>query len=86
MSVKVNFKTLHLHKMSALEIVQTMNSEDEYVAQSVKQSLPEIAEAVELITDRLRQGGRLFYVGAGTSGRLGVMDASECPPTFGVSP
>ncbi len=86
MSVKVNFKTLHLHKMSALEIVQTMNSEDERVAESVKQSLPEIAEAVELIAERLLHGGRLFYVGAGTSGRLGVMDASECPPTFGVSP
>lgn len=72
--------------MSALDIVQTMNSEDERVAESVKQSLPEIAEAVELIAERLLHGGRLFYVGAGTSGRLGVMDASECPPTFGVSP
>ena len=72
--------------MSALEIVQTMNSEDERIAESVKQSLPKIAEAVELITKSLRHGGRLFYVGAGTSGRLGVMDASECPPTFGVSP
>jgi len=72
--------------MSALEIVQTMNSEDERVAESVKQSLPEIAEAVELIAERLLHGGRLFYVGAGTSGRLGVIDASECPPTFGVSP
>jgi len=82
----VNSSFLHLHKMSALEIVQTMNSEDERVAESVKQSLPEIAEAVELIAERLLHGGRLFYVGAGTSGRLGVMDASECPPTFGVSP
>ena len=72
--------------MSALEIVQTMNSEDERVAESVKQSLSEIAEAVELIAERLLHGGRLFYVGAGTSGRLGVIDASECPPTFGVSP
>ena len=82
----MNSSSLHLHKMSALEIVQTMNSEDERVAESVKQSLPEIAEAVELIAERLLHGGRLFYVGAGTSGRLGVMDASECPPTFGVSP
>jgi len=82
----VNSSFLHLHKMSALEIVQTMNSEDERVAESVKQSLPEIAEAVELIAERLLHGGRLFYVGAGTSGRLGVIDASECPPTFGVSP
>mgnify|MGYP003987666363 CR=1 FL=1 len=75
----------NLHKMSALEIVQSMNSEDKNVAETVKQALPEIAEAVELITDRLFQGGRLLYVGAGTSGRLAVMDASECPPTFGVS-
>ena len=82
----MNSSFLHLHKMSALDIVQTMNSEDERVAESVKQSLPEIAEAVELIAERLLHGGRLFYVGAGTSGRLGVMDASECPPTFGVSP
>lgn len=72
--------------MSALEIVQAMNSEDKNVAETVKLALPEIAEAVHLIADRLRQGGRLFYVGAGTSGRLGVMDAAECPPTFGVSP
>ncbi|MBC8257446.1 MAG: N-acetylmuramic acid 6-phosphate etherase [SAR324 cluster bacterium] len=72
--------------MSALEIVQAMNSEDKKVAETVKQSLPEIADAVKLIADRLSQGGRLLYVGAGTSGRLGVMDASECPATFGVSP
>lgn len=76
----------NLHKMSALEIVQAMNSEDKKVAETVKQSLPEIADAVKLIADRLSQGGRLLYVGAGTSGRLGVMDASECPATFGVSP
>jgi len=79
-------QTHNLHKMSALEIVQAMNSEDKNVAETVKLALPEIAEAVHLIADRLRQGGRLFYVGAGTSGRLGVMDAAECPPTFGVSP
>jgi len=72
--------------MSALEIVQAMNSEDKNVAETVKLALPEIADAVNLIADRLFQGGRLIYVGAGTSGRLGVMDASECPPTFGVSP
>jgi len=79
-------QTHNLHIMSALEIVQAMNSEDKNVAETVKLALPEIAEAVHLIADRLRQGGRLFYVGAGTSGRLGVMDAAECPPTFGVSP
>jgi len=79
-------QTYNLHEMSALEIVQAMNSEDRHVAETVKQALPEIADAVKLIADRLGKGGRLLYVGAGTSGRLGVMDASECPPTFGVSP
>ena len=79
-------QSYNLHKMSALEIVQAMNSEDKNVAETVKLALPEIADAVNLIVDRLFQGGRLIYVGAGTSGRLGVMDASECPPTFGVSP
>ncbi|MEC9461236.1 MAG: N-acetylmuramic acid 6-phosphate etherase [SAR324 cluster bacterium] len=83
---KVLSQSHNLHKMSALEIVQAMNSEDKNVAETVKLALPEIADAVNLIADRLFQGGRLIYVGAGTSGRLGVMDASECPPTFGVSP
>ena len=81
-----NSNTLHLHQMSALEIVQTMNSEDATIAKSVQQALPEIASAVEVIAGRLSDGGRLFYVGAGTSGRLGVLDASECPPTFGTLP
>jgi N-acetylmuramic acid 6-phosphate etherase len=72
--------------MSALEIVQTMNSEDATIAQAVRGAQQEIASAVELITERLEKGGRLFYVGAGTSGRMGVLDASECPPTFGTLP
>jgi N-acetylmuramic acid 6-phosphate etherase len=63
-----------------------MNSEDATIAKSVQQALPEIASAVGLIARRLSDGGRLFYVGAGTSGRLGVLDASECPPTFGTLP
>lgn len=63
-----------------------INLEDAGVAQAVTQVLPEIALAVDGITDRLNQGGRLFYIGTGTSGRLGVLDAAECPPTFGVSP
>ena len=82
---KPNSNTLHLHKMSALEIVQTMNSEDATITDSVREVLTEIALAVELISERIEKGGRLFYVGAGTSGRLGVLDASECPPTFGTS-
>ena len=83
---KPNSNTLHLHQMSALEIVQTMNSEDATIAQAVREAQQEIASAVELITERLEKGGRLFYVGAGTSGRMGVLDASECPPTFGTLP
>ena len=82
---KVLSQTHNLHKMTALEIVQAMNSEDKNVAETVKQALPDIAVAVDLITERLAQSGRLLYVGAGTSGRLGVLDASECPPTFGTS-
>jgi len=83
---KPNSNTLHLHKMSALEIVEIMNVEDATIAKAVRRALPEIASAVELIAERLEKGGRLFYVGAGTSGRLGILDASECPPTFGTLP
>ena len=86
MTEKPNSSTLHLHRMSALDIVKTMNAEDETIALAVKEALQEIALAVELISKRLKQGGRLFYIGAGTSGRLGVLDASECPPTFGTKP
>ena len=81
-----NSDTHHLHQMTAIEIVETMNAEDATIAKSVREALPEIALAVELISERLEKGGRLFYVGAGTSGRLGVLDASECPPTFGTLP
>ena len=83
---KSNPNTLNLHEMSALEIVQTMNAEDVTISQAVQRALPEIASAVDLIMERLEKGGRLFYVGAGTSGRLGILDASECPPTFGTLP
>ena len=83
---KSNPNTLNLHEMSALEIVQTMNAEDVTISQAVQRALPEIASAVDLILERLEKGGRLFYVGAGTSGRLGILDASECPPTFGTPP
>jgi N-acetylmuramic acid 6-phosphate etherase len=74
----------HLEKMSAMEIVKAMNEEDKKVADIVTGALPQIALLVDDISDRLIRGGRLFYLGAGTSGRLGVLDASECPPTFGV--
>ena len=72
--------------MSALEIVQLLNEEDKQVPLAIEKCLPQIAQAVECIVAAFQQGGRLVYIGAGTSGRLGVLDASECPPTFGVSP
>jgi N-acetylmuramic acid 6-phosphate etherase len=67
-------------------ILRTINSEDKRVAQAVEKELPYIAQAVDVIVESFKKGGRLIYVGAGTSGRLGVVDASECPPTFGVPP
>lgn len=81
-----NAASEQLDQMSALEIVTLMNQEDQKVAQAVQQVLPEVAQAVELIAEALNNGGRLFYIGAGTSGRLGVLDAAECPPTFGTDP
>ena len=67
-------------------MVRVLNDEDKLVAQAVEKVLPDIARAIDAIAAALSKGGRLFYVGAGTSGRLGVLDASECPPTYGVSP
>lgn len=81
-----NEKSVGLDEMSPLEIVTLMNEEDRTVAEVVRQVLPAIAEAVEAIAASFRAGGRLIYVGAGTSGRLGVLDASELPPTFGLDP
>jgi N-acetylmuramic acid 6-phosphate etherase len=83
---QVNLNTANLSTLPLREIVRLMNDEDMLVASAVGLVLPEIAEAVEGIVGRLRDGGRLFYIGTGTSGRLGVLDAAECPPTFGVSP
>jgi N-acetylmuramic acid 6-phosphate etherase len=76
----------HLEKMEAGEIIEAINSEDRLIAEAVHHVIPQITALVEAIEPRMKQGGRLFYVGAGTSGRLGVLDASELPPTFGVSP
>ncbi len=81
-----NEKTANIDKMSALEIVRCINDEDKTVAFAVEKALNEIATAVDVLADALKNGGRIFYAGAGTSGRLGVLDASECPPTYGVSP
>lgn len=76
----------HLDRLTALEIVQLMNDEDAKIAAAVRAESESIAQAIDVIADRMRAGGRLIYTGAGTSGRLGVLDASECPPTFNTQP
>ena len=81
-----NPRTMDLDVMTPLQVARAMNDEDERVVQAVRAVLPQVAAAIELGTSCLAQGGRIIYVGAGTSGRLGLLDASECPPTFGVSP
>lgn len=81
-----NAASSNLDTMTSLEIVTLMNSEDSKIAPAVKAQLPEIAKAVDLCVDSLENGGRIIYMGAGTSGRLGAIDAAECPPTFGVAP
>ena len=81
-----NPRSADIDAAGTLEIVDIINAEDALVAPAVHAEREHIAAAVELIVERLRRGGRLFYVGAGTSGRLGVLDAAECPPTFGVPP
>ena len=81
-----NPRSMNIDKASVEEILTIINTEDHSVPHAVAQELPYIAQAVEIVTAALENGGRLFYVGAGTSGRLGILDASECPPTFGTSP
>ncbi len=80
-----NENTAHIDQASTLEAVRLINNEDKVVALAVEKVLPEISEAIDRIVERLQNGGRLFYAGTGTSGRIGVLDASEIPPTFGVS-
>lgn len=80
-----NPRTMELDTFSALEIATVMNSEDNNVVKGVEEVLPEIAQAITWAAEALAQGGRIIYIGAGTSGRLGLLDAVECPPTFGVS-
>ena len=79
-----NQNTLHIDEMTTLEMVTVMNNENRAVEDAIATQLPEIAAAIDLIAASLNAGGHLIYIGAGTSGRLGVVDASECPPTFGV--
>lgn len=81
-----NPETMNLDQMTPLEIAEAMNREDARAVASVTEVLPQVAQAIEWATASLRAGGRIIYMGAGTSGRLGVLDAVECPPTFGVSP
>lgn len=76
----------HIETMETHEILQNINTEDQKVALAVQTILVDISRFVDQLSDRMKQGGRLFYIGAGTSGRLGILDASECPPTYGVSP
>ncbi|WP_242087373.1 N-acetylmuramic acid 6-phosphate etherase [Aestuariivivens sediminis] len=76
----------HLEKMGIAELLQHINTEDKTVPLAVEKALPQIEALVKQVVDHLKIGGRLFYLGAGTSGRLGILDASECPPTYGVSP
>lgn len=81
-----NPRSTNIDRLPTLDILKMMNDEDATVAITVQRCLPLIAQAVDTITRHLRQGGRLFYIGAGTSGRLGVLDAAECVPTFGIEP
>lgn len=80
-----NQNTLDIDQVSTLEMVKKINDEDKKVAIAVEKELPQIAKAIDSIVERMKKGGRLIYIGAGTSGRLGILDASECPPTYGVS-
>lgn len=80
-----NKNTLKIDEVTTLEMVKLINNEDKKVAEAVEKELPNIAEAIDQIALRIKKGGRLIYIGAGTSGRLGILDASECPPTYGVS-
>src|ERR1051325_8475523 len=81
-----NPRTAQISSLPTAEILRLMNEEDARVPAAIAQVLPQVTNAVDRIVQRLESGGRLFYIGTGTSGRLGVLDASECPPTFGVSP
>ena len=81
-----NPNSTHIDKMTSLEMAKVIQAENLNAALAVEKVLPQIAEVIDRISERINKGGRLFYVGCGTSGRLGILDASECPPTYGVSP
>ena len=81
-----NSRSQAIDRLSTEAMLQVINDEDHKVAEAIKGIIPAIARAVDVIADRLRQGGRLFYTGSGTSGRLGILDAVECPPTYSTDP
>ncbi|WP_027407264.1 N-acetylmuramic acid 6-phosphate etherase [Anaerovibrio sp. RM50] len=83
---QANPATKHIDELSTIDMLKTINAEDQKVACSLEPALPVIADVVDVIAYKIKQGGRLFYIGAGTSGRLGILDAVECPPTFGTDP
>ena len=83
-SEQINPRTRELSRLPTLQALELINDEDQLVALAVRKVLPQVAQTIDAIAPKLQNGGRLFYIGAGTSGRLGVVDASECPPTFGV--
>lgn len=82
----VNPDTLMIDECTTEEMIQLMNQQDALVPRAIAEEIPQIAKAVDILHHRLSNGGRMFYIGAGSSGRLGVLDASECPPTFGTDP
>ena len=81
-----NPRTANIDALSSLEMAKLINAEDHHCAEAVEAVLPQIAQSIDILYEKIRSGGRLFYAGAGTSGRLGVLDAAECPPTYGVDP
>ncbi|MBP2663928.1 MAG: glucokinase regulatory-like protein, partial [Firmicutes bacterium] len=82
----VNSQTVNIDELDTDKLLKVINNEDNKIAGAVAKETPHIAAAVDKITTAIKKGGRLIYFGAGTSGRLGVLDAAECPPTFGVEP
>jgi len=84
LSTEQNSKYSHLDEMSTMELLRAMNEEDMTVPQAIDKSIPVITQVVDKIVERMKKGGRVFYIGSGTSGRLGIVDASEIPPTYGV--
>jgi N-acetylmuramic acid 6-phosphate etherase len=83
-TTETSSKYNHLEKMSTKQLLTNINKEDDTVPKAVKKALPQLQKLVDATYERMKKGGRLFYIGAGTSGRLGIVDASECPPTYGV--